>query len=311
MARIPVILDCDPGHDDAFAILLACASPELEVLAITTVAGNQTLPRTTLNALKLATVAGIRGVPIAAGMDRPLVRPLVTAGHVHGETGLDGPALPEPAIEPDPRHAVDLIIELLRAAREPVTLIPTGPLTNIALVLQKAPGLRERIARIVLMGGAIAEGNVTPAAEFNIYVDPEAAHLVFTAGLPVTMIGLDVTHQAIATPADAARLRERGGPVGVVAADILEFYFQFHRRQYGMEGGPLHDPVAVAQVVQPGIVRTRPMHVAVELRGEHTTGRTVCDVWGVTGHPANAEVGVGLDRDAFFALLHERLARYA
>lgn len=305
-----VILDMDPGHDDAIALLLACAAPELAVLGLTVVAGNQTLDKTERNARKVLSYAGLGHVPVAAGMARPLVRELVTAGHVHGESGLDGPALPEPTVPLDPRHGVDLLIDLLRAADGPVTLVPTGPLTNVALALLKAPEVKTKVERIVLMGGAVGQGNVTPSAEFNIYVDPEAAHVVFSSGLPITMVGLEVTHQALVTPADVERIRALGGRVALMVAELIDFYSRFHRERLGWPGAPVHDACAVAEVVRPGIVATRPMHVAIELRGEHTVGRTVCDLRGVTGRPPNADVGLGIDRAAFLDLLLAALGRY-
>lgn len=305
---IPIILDCDPGHDDAIAMLLALGSPELEVRAITTVAGNQTLDKTTRNALQVLTVAGVTHVPVAAGMDRPLVAELVTAPHVHGESGLEGPVLPEPAFAPDPRHAVDLLIETCLASAEPLVLVPTGPLTNVAMALLRAPRIREKIGRVVLMGGSAGEGNITPAAEFNVWVDPEAAHVVFTSGLDVTMIGLDVTHQAILGRQDGEAYRALGTPVGRLVADLLDYFNRFYDRVYPDFGGAaIHDAVAVAAVFRPDLVRTRSLFVAVELGGTHTRGRTVVDLRGVTGRPPNARVGFELDRAGFKALLFERI----
>ncbi len=246
----PIIIDCDPGHDDAIALLMAAASPEIDLLAVTCVAGNAPLTHTQVNARTILTVAGTHDVPVAAGLDRPLTRALVTAANVHGSTGLDGPALPAPTVELDPRHAVDLIIETLAAATRPITLVPTGPLSNIAVALRRAPELREKVARIVLMGGAIAEGNITPSAEFNIYVDPEAAHIVFTSGVPLTMIGLDVTHKALVAPADVAAIRALGTQVGTMVAELLDYFAGFHRDLYGWDGAPLHDPCCVAALIE-------------------------------------------------------------
>ncbi len=246
----PIIIDCDPGHDDAIALLMAAASPEIDLLAVTCVAGNAPLTHTQVNARTILTVAGTHDVPVAAGLDRPLTRALVTAANVHGSTGLDGPALPAPTVELDPRHAVDLIIETLAAATRPITLVPTGPLSNIAVALRRAPELREKAARIVLMGGAIAEGNITPSAEFNIYVDPEAAHIVFTSGVPLTMIGLDVTHKALVAPADVAAIRALGTQVGTMVAELLDYFAGFHRDLYGWDGAPLHDPCCVAALIE-------------------------------------------------------------
>ena len=306
----PIILDVDPGHDDAVAILMAAASPAIDLLAITCVAGNAPLANTQENARKVLTVAGITGVPVAAGLDRPLVRPLVTAAHVHGASGLDGPALPAPAMELDPRHAVDLMVELVRAAPRPVTLVPTGPLSNIAMALRREPRLAENVERIVLMGGSIAEGNITPSAEFNIYVDPDAAHVVFSSGIPLTMVGLDVTHKALIGPAEKEQIRALGTPVGLLVADLLDFFGQHHHEQYGWDAVPLHDPCCVAALIRPGLITTRPMDVQIETVSALTLGRTVCDVWGVTGRAPNADVGVDIDRLGFIDVLLDCLRRY-
>src|SRR3954447_23328284 len=275
---IPIILDCDPGHDDAIALLLALASPEIELLGVTTVHGNQTLAKTTANALRVLVLAGRSDVPVAAGADRPLVGPPAVASDVHGESGLDGPELPEPATAALEAHAVDFLAHTLRAAPSPVTLIPTGPLTNVALLLSLHPDVVERIERIVLMGGAIAEGNVTPAAEFNIWVDPEAAPRVFAGGLDVTMVGLDVTHKALLTPAHAERLRS-AGRAGEVVADLLAFYARFHADIYAFDGAPVHDAMAVAQVIDPGLLVTEDRPVVIDTGDGPSRGRTLVDRW--------------------------------
>lgn len=305
-----ILLDCDPGHDDAIAILLAARSPALHLEAITTVAGNQTLEKTTHNALKVCSVAGIRTVPVAAGMDRPLVRELRVAANIHGASGLDGPSLPEPDISAAPIHGVDLLIEKLLASNGDLTIVATGPLTNVAAAIRREPGIVPRIQQVVLMGGAIGLGNTTPAAEFNIYVDPEAAHIVFSCGRPITMIGLDVTHQAQATPEVRARIRALGSPVARLVDDLLGFFGETYLQVYGFPAPPLHDPCAVAWVIDPTLIRSLPMRVDVELRGEWTTGRTVCDRYGRTDRPANAEVGLELDAPRFWDLLIETLAAY-
>ena len=305
----PVLLDCDPGHDDAIALLLALASPELELLGVTTVAGNQTLDKTTSNALRVLELVGRGDVPVAAGAPGPLARDLFIAAYVHGESGLDGPELPEARGAPVPQHAVDFLAERILGSAQPVTLIPVGPLTNIALLLARYPEAADNVERIVLMGGAIAEGNVTPAAEFNIYVDPEAAWRVFRSGLPVTMIGLDVTHKALMTDAHAERLRD-AGPVGRVVAELYDFFIEYHRRTYGEEGAPIHDAVAVAQVLRPGIVETLNRHVDVDCESRLCRGRTVVDLWHRTGEEPNADVGVDIDADAFLELLCDRISSY-
>jgi len=303
----PILLDCDPGHDDAIALLLALASPELELLGVTTVAGNQTLDKTTANALRVLEFAGRGDVPVAAGADRPLARELFIAAYVHGESGLDGPELPEPQGAPIEQHAVDFLAEGILGSARPVTLVPVGPLTNIALLVARHPEAAQNVERIVIMGGAIAEGNVTPAAEFNIYVDPEAAWRVFRCGVPVTMIGLDVTHQALMTDAHAERLRSSGA-VGRMVAELYDFFIEYHRHTYGAEGAPIHDAVAVAQVLRPGIVETLHRHVDVDCESRLCRGRTVVDLWHRTGEEPNADVGVGIDAEAFLELLCERIS---
>jgi pyrimidine-specific ribonucleoside hydrolase len=303
---IPVILDVDPGHDDAVALMFACGAPELDLLAVTTVAGNVSLEKTTRNALRVLSLIGRTDVPVAAGAASPLERRLHTAEDIHGESGLEGPEIPDAAFEPDGRGATDLIADTLREAPEPVTLIPTGPLTNIARFLREHPDLTDRIARISLMGGSIGLGNTTPAAEFNVYVDPEAASVVFESGIPITMSGLDVTHQTGVGPGERQRLRSLGR-IGGVVAELMEFFAATYERVYGFGAPPLHDPVALAAVVEPALLETRPMRVDVECEGELTRGETVCDFYGVTGKPPNAEVGVKLERDAFFDLLYRSL----
>ena len=302
----PILIDCDPGHDDAMAMLLALASPELEVLGVTTVHGNQTLDKTTANALRVLEFAGFEHVPVAAGAERPLMRTPAVAGSVHSETGLDGPDLPPAAGAPVLAHAVDFLADRLRAAGRPVTLVPTGPLTNIALLLARHPDVAADVERIVLMGGAIAEGNVTPAAEFNIWVDPEAAARVFASGLDVTMVGIDVTHRALLTTAHADRLRA-AGRVGTMVAELRDFYQRYHSAVYDFPGTPVHDAMAVAHVIRGDIVRTERRHVAVECGSELCRGRTVVDLWRITGHQPNAHVGVDVDADAFLEMLVERI----
>jgi inosine-uridine nucleoside N-ribohydrolase len=298
-----IVIDCDPGHDDAIAILLALASPEVELIGVTTVAGNQTLDKTTRNALVTLDVGGRPDIPVAAGADAPLQRNLRTAAHVHGETGLDGPELPGPSAEPVAEHAADFLAELI----EPGTvLVPTAPLTNIALLLERYPDVRERIDRIVWMGGAIGEGNVTPAAEFNAFVDPEAAAAVFASGIPITMVGLDVTHKALFTRAHAEQLRE-AGRAGRFVAELSDFFQRFHARSYGFEGSPIHDAMAVAHVIDRTLVTTRRVNVAVETRSELCDGRTLVDLRGVTGRAENADVGVDVDAERFLELLVSRI----
>jgi inosine-uridine nucleoside N-ribohydrolase len=302
---VPVILDCDPGHDDAIALLLALASPEIDLLGLTTTYGNQTLDKTTANALRVLELVGRTDVPVAAGAERPLVRELVVAAHVHGESGLDGPALPPAREKPASDDAVAFIADRIRASEHPVTLVPTGPLTNVAGYLD-AHGA-EGIERIVLMGGSIGEGNITPAAEFNVWCDPEAAQRVFSSGLEVTMIGLDVTHRAILGPSLEQRIRA-AGRIGAFVAELNVFFSRYHQATYGWDGAPIHDAVAVAHVIRPELVETRHRNVEVELESELCRGRTVVDLWNRTVRPPNAHVGVDLDQSGFFELLVERIA---
>ena len=271
---------------------------------MTTVAGNQTLDKTTRNALVTLEVAGRGDIPVAAGAGAPLRRDLRTAAHVHGETGLDGPELPEPSARPVEAHAADFLAELIEPG---VVLVPTAPLTNLALMLERHPAVAGRLERIVWMGGAIAEGNVTPAAEFNAFVDPEAAAAVFASGIPMTMVGLDVTHKALFTRAHAERLRD-SGRAGRFVAELSDFFQAFHERSYGFDGSPIHDAMAVAHVIDPTLLRTRSANVAVETRSDYCDGRTVADLRGVTGREPNADVGVDVDAGRFLELLVSRIA---
>jgi inosine-uridine nucleoside N-ribohydrolase len=298
----PIILDCDPGHDDAIAILLALASPEVELRGITTVHGNQTLEKTTLNALKVLELAGRSDVAVARGADRPLVRELSVAAHVHGESGLDGPVLPEPTARPVDEEAMAFLAEHLGPG---VVLCPTGSLTNIARLLTEHPDVRP--ARIVLMGGAIGLGNITPAAEFNIWADPEAAAIVFESGIDITMVGLDVTHEAIVGPERVERFRGMGR-IGTVVAEWLDFYSGYHRTTYGWDGPPVHDALAVASAVRPELLETAHRHVAIETESELCRGRTVVDLYPRGESSPNAHVAVGVDAGAFLDLLEERIA---
>ena len=309
MSPKPVILDVDPGHDDAVALMLACGHPDLDLLAVTTVAGNVPIEKTTRNALRVLSLVGCDDVPVGRGASEPLERPLHTAEDIHGKSGLDGPVeIPDASFGPDERDAVALISDTIRASSEPVTLIPLGPLTNIALFLREHEDIKDRIAGISLMGGSMGLGNTTPAAEFNIYVDPEAAREVFESGLPTTMSGLDVTHQAAAGTDERERLRATGR-VGGVVAGFLDYFADNYERTFGFDSPPLHDPVAVAAVLEPDLLRTRPMRVDIECVSDLTRGETVCDFHGVTGKKPNAEVGVELDRERFFELLYGALAR--
>jgi pyrimidine-specific ribonucleoside hydrolase len=310
--RIPVIIDCDPGHDDALAIALALARPELEVLGITTIGGNATLAATTRNAGRVLALLGRTDIPVAAGPAQPLIRPLQTAPQVHGVSGLDGADLPEPAAPPRPEGALEFLRATLTASPVPVTLIPTGPLTNIGLLLRTYPEVAAKIARISLMGGAMRAGNWTPAAEFNIWVDPEAAQIVFRSGLPITMAGLEVTHKALFGWPEIARLDALNTRVGTVFADLMRFFVRFHVERYNTADTPIHDAVAVAAVAVPDMVGTKRYHVDVETTGELTRGRTVVDDRGqsLTGLEPNVDVALDIDRAAFADLLIGAIATY-
>lgn len=311
MAAQPIIIDTDPGQDDAVAIMLALASPELEVLGITAVAGNVPLSLTEVNARKVCELAGRPDVKVHSGASRPLIRDLVTAEHVHGKTGLDGPELPEPQMKLQEQHAADFIVETLME-REPgtVTLCPLGPLTNIALALIREPKIASRIKQIVLMGGGFFEGgNITPTAEFNIYVDPHAADVVLRSGVPIVMMPLDVTHKALTTHKRVDAIRNLGTRVGEATAEMLVFYERFDEEKYGSDGGPLHDPCVIAWLLKPELFAGRTCNVMVETASELTLGMTVADWWGVTDRPANATFMRDIDHEGFFQLLTERLGR--
>ncbi|MCB9149944.1 MAG: nucleoside hydrolase [Caldilineaceae bacterium] len=315
-----VIIDCDPGHDDALAILLA--AKHLDVLGITTVAGNQHIDKVTANALKIVEFAELTHIPVAKGCGLPLVKPPMFAPEIHGETGMDGPELPTPTTPLDPRHSVDFLIDTVMAHDE-VTLIPTGPLTNVASALRREPRIAERIPLISLMGGGLTSGNSTATAEFNIYVDPEAAHVVFSSGIPIKMCGLNLTRQANATEVEIARCRALGNRTGQIVADLLVFFAGTVKEVFGVSGGSLHDPCAVAALIDPTLIEFEPMHVAVELKGEHTYGMTVCDhrhLRGIgdeiksigkrKGEAPNAEVGLRIDAERFFDLLIGTIGMY-
>ena len=308
MGARPLIIDCDPGQDDAIALLMAIASAEeFDLFGVTAVAGNVPLAQTEANARRIRDLAGRPDLPVYAGCPRPMVRTPVTAEAVHGPSGIDGADLPEPTRSAKETHAVDFLVEALGQASRPVTLATLGPLTNVALAVVKKPSILENIAEIVAMGGAIGLGNVTPAAEFNIYADPHAAHVVFGAGVPLTMVGLDVTRQAIATPSRIEAIRSLGTAPARAVCGMLEYYGARTTAAY-RHGPPLHDPCVIGYLLKPELFEGRDMHVAVELAGEHALGRTVCDVYGRSGAP-NARVLGHVDADRFFILLTERLAR--
>ncbi|MER7398186.1 nucleoside hydrolase [Streptomyces sp. NPDC000151] len=309
MAR-KIILDCDPGHDDAIAMLLAHGNPDIELVAVTTVVGNQTLEKVTRNALSVARIAGITDVPFAAGCPRPLVRNIETAGDIHGETGLDGPVLPDPTCVLDERHAVDLIIDTVMS-HEPgeITIVPTAGLTNIALAARKEPRIVERVREVVLMGGGYHEGNWSAVAEFNIVIDPEAAHIVFNAGWQVTMVGLDLTHQALATPEVAERIAALGTKPAKFVEELLEFFGTTYRDHQGFESPPVHDPCAVAYVIDPDVMTVRRAPVDIELTGTLTKGMTVTDFRAPAPADCRTQVAVQLDHGRFWDLVVDALER--
>lgn len=302
--QIPIILDGDPGHDDAIAWMLAKSSPLLDIRAVTSVCGNQTVEKTTYNAQRICTLLGITA-PIGMGRPKPLCDPPMNAPSIHGASGLDGPALPEPAMEPSDLGAASLMAKVLRESERPVVIVPTGPLTNVAALLLAHPELKPRVARISLMGGGIAHGNWTAPAEFNILADPEAAEIVFRSGIPITMAGLDVTEQALIFPEDFERIRDVRNPVAQVVADWLEYFYRFHR-SIGYPGAPVHDAVAVTALLRPDLLTGTDMHVQIETMGEYCRGTTV----GSTREAPNAHVILGIDRDGFADLLVAAVKHY-
>jgi len=305
-----IILDCDPGHDDAIAMLLAHGSPEISLAAITTVAGNQTIEKVTRNALAVATIGGITHVPIAAGMERPLVRERMAAASIHGDSGMDGPQLPEPTVRLDGRHAVDLIIETVMS--EPagtITLVPTGPLTNIAMAVRREPRMVDRVREVVLMGGGYATGNWSATAEFNIIVDPEAAHIVFNERWPLTMVGLDLTHQALATPSVVSGFAELDTVPGRFIVDLLAFFAHSYRDMQGLESPPVHDACAVAYVIDQTVMTVRRAPLDVELTGTLTLGMTVADFRSPAPEDCRSQVAVDLDAGRFWALALDAVRR--
>jgi purine nucleosidase len=309
----PIIIDTDPGQDDAVAILLALASPEINILGITAVAGNVPLALTEVNARKICELAGRPEVKVYSGAIRPMLRTLVTAEHVHGRTGLDGPDLPEPKMPLQEQYAVDFIIDtLMQHPAGSITLCCLGPLTNIGLALVREPRIAPRIKRIIAMGGGFFEGgNVTPTAEFNIYVDPQAARLVFESGIPITLIPLDCTHQALTTRARVEKFRAMKNKTGPATAQLLDFFERFDEQKYGTDGGPLHDPCVIAWLLHPELFTSRDVNVSIECESELTMGMTVIDWWRVTDRKANATVCRGINADGFFELLTKRLATLA
>ena len=305
-----IILDCDPGHDDAIAMLLAWGSPEIDLVGVTTVMGNQTIEKVTRNALSVARVAGITGVPFARGAHRPLVRQIEVAESIHGKSGLDGPRLPEPTMELDPRHAVDFIIDTIMAAdMGDITLVPTGALTNIAMAVRKEPRIVERVKQVVLMGGGVNIGNWSATSEFNIVIDPEAAHIVFNEPWPLTMVGLDLTHEALATPAVVEAIAAIGTAPSRFVGELLEFFGETYREQQGFEHPPVHDPCAVAFVIDPTVMQVTRVPLDVELAGTLTLGMTVADFRAPAPADCTTQVAGKLDHAKFWSLVVDALER--
>lgn len=313
MAARKVIIDCDPGQDDAVALFLAMSSPdELDILGITTVAGNVPLELTQRNARMMCDIAGLTDLPVYAGCERPMVQEPITAEYIHGNTGIDGVDVFEPDTPLQQGHAVDFIIETLLAAdKESVTLVPTGPMTNVATAIQREPAILEGVQEIVAMGGAMREGgNRSPSAEFNILVDPHAADIVYNSGKPVTALGLDVTHQVLSTRERVACMRALNNAVAVATADMLSFFHRYDTKKYGSEGAPLHDPCTIAWLLRPELFATRRCNLSVEKESELTLGHTAVDFWHVTDRPHNVDWAYEVDADGFYDLLIERLARF-
>ncbi len=308
MDRIPVILDGDPGHDDAMAWVLANASPMLDIRAVTSCCGNQTLDKTTYNAGRVMALIGL-DAPLAAGRRKPLVEAKMNAPSVHGESGLDGPVLPEPVRAPLDMEACELMAKVIEESEAPVTIVSTGPLTNVASLLLLYPHLKGKIARISMMGGGISHGNWTPAAEFNILVDPEAADTVLRSGVPITMAGLDVTEKALVYPEDFERIRAIGNPVAIIVAEWLHFFYAFHKER-GYAGAPVHDAVAVAALVKPELLTTQDMYVEVETTGRYCRGMTVGDRFGMSGKSPNVRCIMDIDRQGFVDLLAQAVESY-
>lgn len=309
MSKIPVILDCDPGHDDAIGIILACASEKLDVKAITTVGGNQTIKKTTNNALRVLNFIN-KDIPVAMGANKPMRRDLEIAEEVHGDSGLEGPILPDSDKEPENLSAVELISKVVSESKKKVIIIPTGPLTNIAIFLLAYPNLHSKIECISLMGGAAKGGNWTASAEFNILVDPEAADIVFKSGIPITMAGLDVTHKAQIRNNDINRIKNQGGKVAIMVGELLEYFSKFHKEICGWDFAPLHDPCAVAWVIKPEMFKSKKLNVCIDIEGEYTTGCTVTDFLGVTGRKPNVNVLLDVDTNQFIELIIESVNKY-
>lgn len=307
--KTKIILDCDPGHDDAVAIMLAAKSPKIDLLGITVVAGNQTLDNTQRNALNIVQCLGI-DVPVYAGCGQPMIREKMTAGDIHGKTGLDGPVFEPLTRKLEPEHAVNFIIRTIMESAEPVTMVTTGPMTNLGMAIRMEPRIVEKIERIVLMGGAYTNGNVTPAAEFNIIADADAAYVCFTAGRPITMVGLDVTRKALCYPSIVERMDKIGNRASKLFVDLMKHFCKSQKEVFGWEGGPLHDPITIAYLIDPTVLTTKPMHAEIDIRSTQSYGRTNCDYFGYMKKEPTADVAIDIDVEKFWNMVEEHLRRY-
>ena len=309
MQKEKIILDCDPGHDDAVAIMLAAINPKIELLGITVVAGNQKLEKTVNNALKVCNHLNLN-VPVYSGMSRPMIREQLIADDIHGETGLDGPKFEELKIKAENKHAVNFIIDTLMNSDEKITLVPTGPLTNIGMAIRFEPKIIEKINRIVLMGGSYQLGNMTPAAEFNILADPDAAHIVFSSGVKLVMMGLDLTRQASATKEVVEKIKSLNNKASKLFVDLMEFFAASQKNVFGWTAPPVHDPTTIAYIIDPECIKVKPMFCEIELWSERSYGRTLCDYFGILKKKPNVDVAVKLDFDRFWNLVYENLKLY-
>ncbi len=309
MDKRKIILDCDPGHDDAVAIMLAGNSPQIELLGITVVAGNQTLDNTQRNALNVVQALGL-DVPVYAGCGQPMIREKITAGDIHGATGLDGPVFEPLTRSLEPEHAVHYIIRTLMESEEPITMVVTGPMTNLGMAMRLEPAIVDKIERIVLMGGAYTNGNVTPAAEFNIIADADAAYVCFTCGRPITMVGLDVTRKVLCYPEIVERMGKVGNKASKLFVDLMKHFCKSQKEVFGWEGGPLHDPVTIASLLDPTVLKTKPMNVEIDIRSTQSYGRTNCDYFGYLKKEPTADVGIDIDVEKFWNIIEEGLRRY-
>ena len=310
MDRTKIILDCDPGHDDAVAIMLAGKSPKIGLLGITVVAGNQTLDNTQRNALNVVQCLGL-DVPVYAGCGQPMIREKMTAGDIHGKTGLDGPVFEPLTRKLEPEHGVNFIIRTLMESNDPITMVTTGPMTNLGMAIRMEPRIVEKIQRIVLMGGAYTNGNVTPAAEFNIIADADAAYVCFTSGRPITMVGLDVTRKALCYPSIVERMDKVGNKASKLFVDLMKHFCKSQKEVFGWEGGPLHDPITVAYLIDPTVLTTKPMHAEIDIRSTQSYGRTNCDYFGYQKKEPNADVAIDIDVEKFWNMIEEGLRLYS